>query len=728
MTISIAELTKSTRSILYSAHVLWESPTRLLVAAGTAFGEIIYWSWSQNDKEKAVAQTHCIFTGHEGSIFGVRISQELPPGCCQQLRRVIASCSDDRTIRIWNVSDVEASQKETREDDEVTDALRTRHTGFSNEFFDASDFSSPGCLATGWGHSSRIWTIRFLEISESTKSLSLTSAGEDATVRIWELTLSNGSVDGAVYGLAELNCAAHHSGKNLWAIDTYRDSDSMRYALCGGADSKITASPLSHGTQATNTAARGAVAEYTIDDIFALAEAAAAEFTVDSMRDNHRSSKNDEFFRGYCFVDTSTVLFTMNSGTVLEGSLYDTARSGLSGLAGLTCVAQLDELSGYSICTSGSVSGVAFVAGATGSIFMYRKGEPSLTKIYSATGKVGGLLTASLVGPAGQQEVAVLVTVLGKEEARLLYVDVASDPHVSRVATIPIVASKSGFSPSTSLAHVSISETSFVFLGFRRGSIAIYKICEDKVPSDLVTSHSIIDQAHGNETVTQLSWVPSIHDPLLGQLISIGRDGRLVIHQINLSTTSVELVHRLTMPFGPNIEGMYFLDDHLMLYGFHSRRWILYDVTAEEEIMSVDTGGAHRGWTYQPCSMELGGSLVWTQAASMHVYRQIGSDHTVIRSGGHGREIKAVAVTKGKNGESCSPLIATGAEDTDIKIFQYLGGDLTCIRTLRQHTTGIQHLQWSEDGSYLFSSGGCEECTYFHAFLGMRMLKPDANN
>jgi len=708
ITVSISELTRGTRSILYSAHLLWDSPVKLLVAAGTAFGEIIYWSWSQNSKDAPVSQTHHIFASHEGSIFGVRISKELPPECCHQLKRVIASCSDDRTIRIWDISDSEVSEKNTRDHNEFTDGLRTRHTGFSSESFDENDFNSLGSLAIGWGHASRIWMIRFLEVSPNSESLFLKSAGEDATVRIWELALSKGCMPSSVYGLAQVDWAAYHSGKNLWAIETFQDSKTMGYALCGGADSKITASPLPRSIQATTTTKRSALAEYSIEGILSLAKYITAESTAAANLGHHKSSKEAEFFRGYCFVDTRTVLFTMNSGKVLEGSLCDSANPGMLELTELACIAHLHELSGYSICTSGSVSGIAFVAGATGDIFIYRKDAQNLMRIDSAIGKVGGILTANLHGSAGQQRVAVLITVVGQSEAQLLYIDVALDPQVFRTVTIPISVFETG-SIITSMAHVSVSGTSYVFLGFRRGSIAIHRICQSELQADRATSRIIIDKAHAYETVTQMHWLSSTQDPLLGHLISIGRDGRLTVHQINLSANVFQLVTHLTMPFGPNIEGMYFLGDHLMIYGFHSRKWILYDVTAEEEIMGVDTGGAHRGWTYQPYPSEPGGSLVWTQAASMRIYRQIGCNHAVIRSGGHGREIKAVAVTAHQNGDPCTPLIATGAEDTDIKIFQYVNEELTCIRTLRQHTTGIQHLQWSEDGKYLFSSGGCEE-------------------
>src|SRR5205814_1055862 len=67
-------------------------------------------------------------------------------------------------------------------------------------------------------------------------------------------------------------------------------------------------------------------------------------------------------------------------------------------------------------------------------------------------------------------------------------------------------------------------------------------------------------------------------------------------------------------------------------------------------------------------------------------------------------------------------LCATGSEDTIIRIFKYEEtsipgpkGDifathgLECLGSFKKHTTGIQHLQWSSCGTYLFSSAGMEE-------------------
>ena len=154
-----------------------------------------------------------------------------------------------------------------------------------------------------------------------------------------------------------------------------------------------------------------------------------------------------------------------------------------------------------------------------------------------------------------------------------------------------------------------------------------------------------------------------------------------------------------------------------MVYGFQSTKFILHDSSTEEDAMLVECGGAHRSWAFQSHPSGFGGTLVWTRAATMQIYSQDTPSYRTIRSGGHGREIKAVAASVDSPSSKMARLIATGAEDTSIKIFKYEHGDvmdpmsaeLTCIRTLRKHSTGIQHLQWSEDCKYLFSSGGCEE-------------------
>jgi WD40 repeat protein len=699
--LSIVELTSSSRSILYSAHVFWESETCVLVAAGTAFGEIMYWSWNNRAEIGASSTIHRVFLGHEGSIFGVRISKELPSDCCQSLKRIIASCSDDRTIRIWDVSDVPIHSHPTRASDQDPGSERTRHTGFTIASFDPNILSSLQCLAIGWGHTSRVWKVQFLDLTPCEGAVFLVSAGEDASTRIWKLSPNIGKETALPYQLVELDSATHHSGKNIWSHSVYGEMVGGQQVVCGAADAKITTYPL---VRMSDRVRDSGIQEYTVLDILSLAQVPNQQTDLAS---RHISSKKAEFFRSYCFLNNETFLLSTNSGNILVGSFQsDVIPKKSTLLKHATFIDQVHDLSGYSVCTSDLTREVAFIAGSTGTIYMFSNSSQTLTKVGSIDGKIGEMMTASVIAPDGRKLVALLATLVGKKEAQLLFVDVASDPHPCVICTVIVNVSEllTG-SMITSMALTTTTGASFLHLGFRRGSVAVFSITMDPSRSDNEAKlFKIMDNIHGDETVTALKWLDSSDEGSIGHLASVGRDGRLAIHHMDLHSDTIELVHNLTLPIGPNVEGVYFHQDHLLVYGFSSKKWILYDVTTEEEVMSMETGGAHRSWAFQPnLNNRGGGTLVWTRASSMHICSQTGPNHGVIRPGGHGREIKAVAVSRG------GQFIATGAEDTDIKIFEYVDGELLCRSTLRRHTTGIQHLKWSDDGEYLFSSGGCEE-------------------
>lgn len=666
----------------------------------------MYWSWNQDAGAGSTSRVHRVFLGHEGSVFGVRISKELPSGCCQTLKRIIASCSDDRTIRIWDVSDVAVHDSHQSTSATVKDSERTQHTGFSNAAFDPNSFSSSQCLAIGWGHSSRVWNVQFLESTPCEGALLLASTGEDASSRTWKLILDKS--EGAIlpYQLLQQDSAAHHSGKNMWSSAIYGEPAKRQHVVCGAADSKITSHPL---VRVSEKSRESRVQEYTLPDIIALSQMPTQQSDQTAGQQIRTSSKKADFLRSYSFLDHESFLLTTNSGNILLGSLRSRSNpDGPSGLVGTTFIDQSDDLRGYSVCTGEANAGVAFVGGSTGIVYMYTKASNKLSKIKSFDAKIGEMFVTNVADVEECITLALLVTLVGTKEAQLLFVDVAADsmPCVTKAITVPFSDLPSG-SMITSTTLTSSSGSLFLHLGFRRGSIVVYSIpgggSED---SNRASLFKVIDKVHGEETVTTLHWIASPQNAFVGYLASAGRDGCLATHLLDLDANTVKLVHNTTLPIGPNIEGLYFQHGHLLVHGFSSKKWVLYDVTSEDEIMGIETGGAHRSWAFQPDpGSQGGGSLVWTRAASLHIRSQTGPNHNVIRSGGHGREIKAVAVSQGAHGQ----LIATGAEDTDIKIFQYAAGELYCQRTLRKHTTGIQHLQWSDDGKYLFSSGGCEE-------------------
>ena len=699
----LSELTTSSRSILYSAHLLWDTPSCILVAAGTAFGEIMYWSWNKTPQGEATSSIHRVFLGHEGSIFDVRISHGLQRGCCGTLKRVIASCSDDRTIRLWDVSDVDVSGIQ---DEAVAEAQRTRHTGFSVA---ATDMPSENlnCLAIGWGHTSRVWKVRFLDSTPCDGSLALLSAGEDATSRSWRLVASSGKTGTLPYILQQTGCAAYHNGKNMWATTMYSEAPGAVRVACGAADSKLTTYALSDANQHAEDKA-SIVAEYSLQDLLHMAEPSL--FVEDSNQVSKKSKQLDSI-RSFCFIFGRTFLLVTNSGKILRQSFSSgTCSSPQSRLTESILIDQVEQLSSYSICYSVPDLGVAFVAGGKGHIYMYSESDQSLKIIHAVSRKVGSLFATSIVS-AGRKQLALLVTLVGQKQAELLLIeaDTSSVPEDLSPISVPI----SDISAGGNITSMYLVETRLdkvvLILGFRRGTIALYTISRESADTQ-ASLFRVIEKVHGDETVTAIKFQALAKDVSAGYLYSVGRDGCLAVHLLDHVKDTVELVHNLALPIGPNIEDLYFQGGHLIVHGFSSKRWVLYDVSLEEEIMGIETGGAHRSWAFQPYSSSdctFGGTLLWTRTSSLHIFSQKGTDHDVLRSGGHGREIKAVAA-RSQVGDNCA-LIATGAEDTDIRIFQYTQNELLCRGTLRKHTTGIQHLQWSDNGEYLFSSAGSEE-------------------
>jgi len=227
------------RSILYSAHVIWPFNNRVLVAAGTVFGEVLLWSYHVGTVfPDGIGTLYKKFEGHEGSVFGVRISEpqqsDVEDGSG---KRLLASCSDDRTIRIWDLAGTSSlpDGKEFSEIDEVSQEARFP--------IEPNSMTCPGCLAMTMGHASRIWGLRFLGSKDD--CWGIISHGEDGTAQVWELNseaLGNRSKQAKSAPTLELEHQAiysFHSRKNVWGIAEHLELPDVLIVATGGADGRI---------------------------------------------------------------------------------------------------------------------------------------------------------------------------------------------------------------------------------------------------------------------------------------------------------------------------------------------------------------------------------------------------------------------------------------------------------------------------------------------------------
>ncbi|OJD33699.1 wd repeat protein [Diplodia corticola] len=669
--LTVSNLTVSSRCILYSAHLSWLSAAKVLVASGTAFGEILVWSCDFTNLDKPRSCVHHFFTGHEGSVFGVQISLPFYVSEDQTNRhQLLASCSDDRTVRIWDISQLPDGGDFSTSDDALG-LVQDRETGFGAN----ANSDQENCLAVAWGHTSRVWAIRFIAFSPADKARRFVSFGEDATTRVWDLNCTLSAHDRSPRLKVDatlLDTRAFHSGKNIWAMDIATPTQPADFEICtGAADSAI----VSHHWPLTPL------------------ESVSPQPTTDA----HRCCS---------FVSDRVVISATNSGKVIRGSDSNNAFA-------WEVVDQIDDLKGYSVSVGLPVCNLAFLAGSSGKIYAYQDSSRQFSVVAQMSRKIATIFASHFCDLDGAGFISLIVTTVGAKVTESFLFSWEPDSVglvLKKKTTLDLPRS---FVVTSALYTPMLVQT-IIFLGARNGSVAQFSDTAREEASEVETLQPCaVFELHAPETVTALAWIPHesstlTQNHLLGYLISTGRDGHYATTEISTDMHAI-VAHQISLPFGPNIEGCFVDRGSLVVYGFRGKHFVAIDASTEQEVFSVECGGAHRIWSFCPSDASEGGTFVWNQASTLKLHSTSGVSHKIIRSGGHGREIKNAAACP-----SNPRMVATGAEDTTIRIFEYgvhdsSLPDFRCVRVLRKHVTGIQHLAWSDDGKYLFSSGGYEE-------------------
>jgi WD repeat-containing protein 6 len=179
------------QSLLYAAQLFLSPNTDrkspdILVASGTVFNEIqLWWPPSSQTQASAVIPISRRLQGHEGCIFSLRFNAA---------GTLLASCSDDRTTRIWEVE-----------------------TGSQ--------------LAIGFAHIARVWDVRFVHQNtySDDNDIYLLSSSEDTTALLWNFSKSNKK-------LKVQERYQGHRGKHVWSQAVSSDGTK---AVTGGNDGGV---------------------------------------------------------------------------------------------------------------------------------------------------------------------------------------------------------------------------------------------------------------------------------------------------------------------------------------------------------------------------------------------------------------------------------------------------------------------------------------------------------
>lgn len=496
-----------------------------------------------------------------------------------------------------------------------------------------------------------------------------------------------------------------HAGKNIWSFAVNSASHKLPIVLTGGAD--------------------GALMEAYLPS----AQAEAPEDLTKTIRPHTNTST----FKSYTFARSNTILVSTQSGEILV-SVLDNVQSSIARAVGQDTIswqtlAQYDALRSYSISTSVSSAGVTFFADAHGGVYYYHDGIKKVRMLTQMDGKSAKLFAQQIhSGDNGQepdaacakQRLVLGVAKVGQDYMDLLHIEVVADG-LSMTNTRQVCL-EVGLIP-TSMLHVLTPDGSeYLFVGDRVGRIFVKDLANTRAADTLFKAH--------NESVTCLTWIPGAaagHGH--GHILSAGRDSSYCMHECHLDGRKLVTLclNRTTLPFGPNIEGIKIRkpDSHVICWGFRSTSFVVYDETSQMELMQVDCGGSHRIWAFNEDNIDVGdcvanqrqcATFVWSKASKMQVMSSRKPPRRILKQGGHGREVKASTAHVKRYPDGDVNLLATGAEDTDIRIFTVgEGADeqdsraLRCVSVLRKHTTGIQELQFSADARHLFSCGGREE-------------------
>ena len=698
--IHLRQLATSVTSILYSADAVSLSASHVLIAAGTVFGEIIVWSCFVDGTQgpsNAVTSIHHFFTGHEGSIFGVTISPEIPFLHGDSPGRLLSSCSDDRTIRIWDISDCERMSRDGPSA-YSTDGFELRSTGFGAAGSKNLEVGSECCLAKAFGHLSRIWGVRVLPLNRDRRKLSLLSYGEDATCLLWNLTWEESTHEDQ-FQLRQISFFHSHSGKNIFSIDTYGDG-SKAIAHTGGAD--------------------GAIKTLKLDEAEMNGLAGEVEPTWNG---SETPAHELGSLRSYAFVSPDSFIATSARGEVLLGrvSSQQQTMSVVTPQLYKETLCSETEVRSFSTVTGMARRGFALLGNSQGLIRLYNHRTKSLLPIVQVDWRLLAIFAAESDIDASSSTmpdtISFVTTHVAVDRASLLKVSL-SETAESQVERIDLDLPRRFEVNCASL----VCGNQYLALGSRYGALTTYRVEDTAQPLQPLIFRQGVHGDNGFCGINNIiPFSSSISDrgSSLEYFLTCGRDGHYCVHELEVSTdteksTTLRTLHRSPSQLGQIIEGAYFdkASGDLILYGFRSRYFVLSNESTQSELASIDCGGSRRSWTFHPGDVHTGGVLLWNKTGALNASRLRGDVSRPLRTGAHGREVKSMEVFNASDPENT--IFATGSEDTTVRILrphqmrsENAWDSFKCLRVLKHEPT-IQQVSFSKSGKYLFVSGGLE--------------------
>lgn len=683
--ICMRQLTTSVKSILYTGDLIAISASHILIVSGTAFGEIIVWSCfisGQNASDtEAIGSIHHFFTGHEGSIYGVRILPKIQTLDDGQSVRLLASCSDDRTLRIWDISDCE---KKSVEDYSAysTDGFELRSTGFGGSATEYSEVGSESCVAKAYGHAARIWAVSPRSIrEESPCKLGLVTRGEDCTCVHWDLEWDISSAGKTKYQLRQTDSIHPHSGKHIWSMDLCSQGEDT-VVFTGGADGAL----KSHKIREINRPKK-------------------PDPPVNLKLAKLYGPKSFALVASDCLL-CCTVRSQLRLGFLGPGEYAEVNWEEL-------CV--LEDLSSFASMAGSTSLELALIGNSKGLVRLYDHSTKSIRDLVDLGERALAFFLLETSEPS--KSISFIAAHLKDDEATLVTVNDWKTDNPQVETTIIVLPEK----PFEISSAAKTQDSQYLILGSKLGGLATYRMSGLSLPSGPLILNR---RAHGKEGTHHIQALPATNAESKSQsqfILTCGRDGHYCVHEIKTNgdeheSVSFETLHRTPSALGSHLQGAYFDEQtgDLMIYGFKGQTFVLRNESKQTDIDHIPSGGFRRTWTFHPGLKGSGQAILLFQEGAQVLAVRIQTSKRSVRAGAHGREIKSLDCQPHIEGRPL--LFATGAEDTTLRIMSPSNdagkapwGSFKTHLILKTHNSGIQQVTWSKNGRYLFTSAADEE-------------------
>jgi len=510
-------ITCGTRCITYSMEFLGSSLSSLMIASGTVENEILMWPVSQSTPQPETVHR---LKGHEGVIFKVSFNKG---------GTLVASTSDDRTVRLWSHSSHSTSSPQTPS---IPNLL--------------SPNSTYTLLWTGWSHTSRVWDVTF-----TSSNTSLVSSGEDGTAKVWDV--EEGKVKAELKG---------HGAKSIWRVAVAEGDGNNDIAVTGGNDGCAKIYNLDYHRVFNDPDGEfgGFDVKLELPEKRQPLESKKkkSKFVIHSLFNlpSHPSTTVAITTSGDAFVTSSK----KNPPTLTQLSLPDDPPS----ISNLTTTSSSVHPR-KPIVAFGFSSGLIKVISLTSS--------PPSTNNIPPNSDLHGVLHLAFIATLHND----CTLLSGHIKGIVQQLDYKKG---TLIRTFDLSSSKI-LSASLYVQGVGL------FLGENRGTLSFYDLTTVPVsPSKPAPPTSQLPHLHPDSHLTKIAY-----DPKQRLIYTIGHNSTLTTSTLT-SSLSLSHNFNTNVPFAPALTHLYLLpSSDIIVGGFQSNNFILYNMTQSYQLMRFNCGG-----------------------------------------------------------------------------------------------------------------------------------------